>query len=175
MNGSERFALAKMSRGCAAATYACFAVGIGTVAFLALAGPEELAWFPPSFTAFIAAVFVFVWGHYRPNRFEVTEVGLSIVFPFRRKEFPIGGIASVRMIPKDEVGAMVRLWGAGGLWGVFGLCWSKPLGKFDAFECRSDGLVWVQFHLRRPLLITPERPEEFIAALQSRIPVQGEA
>ncbi len=114
-------------------------------------------------------------GYYRPNRFEVTEVGLSIVFPFRRKEFPFGGIASVRMISKDEVGAGIRLFGAGGLWGVFGLCWSRRLGRFDAFLCRSDAMVLVAFHLRRSLLITPERPEEFVAALESRIPAPSEA
>ena len=175
MNGSEQFAMARMSRGWAAATYACFAVGIGVPVYLFLATPEEMVWFPPSLTAFLAAVFLFVWGYYRPNRFEVTDVGLSIVFPFRRKEFPTDSIASVRMISKDEVGFGIRLFGAGGLWGVFGLCWSKPLGKFDAFECRSDGLVWVRFHHRRPLMITPERPEEFIAALESRIPAPGEA
>ena len=77
------------------------------------------------------------------------------------------------MIPKDEVGFGIRLFGAGGLWGVFGLCWSKGLGRFDAYLCRSDAMVLVAFHQRRPLLITPERPEEFIAALESRLPEQG--
>ena len=175
MNGSGQFALAKMSRGWAAATYAFFLIGIGTVVYLALASPEEMAWFPPSLTAFIVAVFLFVWGYYRPNRFEITDAGLRIGFPFRRKEFPIDSIASVRIIQKEEVGAAIRLFGAGGLWGVFGLCWSKRLGRFDAFLCRSDAMVLVAFHLRRPLMITPDRPEEFIAALKSRIPAPGEA
>jgi len=175
MNGGERFALARMSRGWAAATYACFAVGIASAVFLWATSPAEMAWFPPSLTAFIVAVFLFVWGYYRPDRFELTEGGVSIVFPFRRREFPLDSIASVRMIPKDEMGFGIRLVGAGGLWGVFGLCWSKGLGKFDAYVCRSDAMVLVAFQGRRPLLITPERPEEFIAALESRIPAPGGA
>ena len=115
---------------------------------------------------FIWIVFWFVWVTYRPRRFEIGEGGLGIVWPIRRREYALHEITSVRRIEAGEVGLAIRLFGAGGLWGLFGLCWSKKLGKFDAFITGREGMVLVSFRSRRPLLITPQDPDEFVVTME---------
>ncbi|MCU0242247.1 MAG: PH domain-containing protein, partial [Vicinamibacteria bacterium] len=55
--------------------------------------------------------------------------------------------------------------GAGGLWGGFGLLKTSRV-TFSMWLSRTDRFVLVSLRDTRPLLITPENPERFIAALR---------
>ena len=120
-------------------------------------------------SAFIWLIYLFVWVYCRPSFFEVGGGGLTIVWPMRTREFRRERIAGVRRISKQEVGRVLRLFGAGGLWGVFGLCRSKSLGFFDGYIAHPAFLVLIEFHGRRPLLLSPDRPDEFVADLKAML------
>jgi hypothetical protein len=62
---------------------------------------------------------------------------------------------------RREYGYGMRI-GAGGLWGGFGLL---KTGKttFSMWISRTDRFVIVELKDARPLLITPEDPERFVA------------
>lgn len=177
MNGQERtFALAKMSRGIWWATAGLSALLLAVAGALVFAAfflePElESEGLSPAFAlmfpGFIAVVFVFVWVYYRPSGFNMAEWGLTLRWPGRSKLYPREDITSVRAVAKSEVGTPWRLWGAGGLWGLFGLCRSKHIPRFDAFISRGDGWVLIEFTDTRPLLITPADPDQFVEALRA--------
>ncbi len=118
----------------------------------------------------IAAGCLLVWLYARPNRFEVSSQGLAIVWHLRRQLIPAREIARVRpMEPcelRQEVGLGVRI-GVGGLWGQFGWLWTTRRGNLITYVSRTDGLVLIERHSSRPLLITPADPEEFVKALQA--------
>ena len=160
----KRFPLAEMSAGCRIATWLAMVMACGAVA-MGVWGVCTQFWPILALPAIVVASFALVWCYYRPTDFVVSEAGLTIRWPLRSRLYPADEIERARIVAKSDIGWSIRLWGAGGLWGVFGLCWSRSMGKFDAFVSRKDGLVLIALRGRRLLLITPDRPEEFITAL----------
>ncbi len=108
-----------------------------------------------------------VWLWWRPARFEISLDKLDVVFPARRRSIPRTDIIRVRVMSKQEFrlefGNSMRI-GVGGLWGGFGWLWTRR-GLVDFYVSRSDGLVLIERRASRPLLITPEKPEMMVQAL----------
>jgi hypothetical protein len=129
--------------------------------------PESTILFATS--VFVGLVYVFVWKYMRPSGFEVDTLGLVVVWPWRRRVLSARNIASARIIQKSdfwsEFGFPLRV-GAGGLWGGFGLLWTHRRGWINFYITRSNDMVVVERAGQGPLLITPERPEEFLAQLR---------
>jgi hypothetical protein len=118
----------------------------------------------------IITVYAWVWLRFRPSRFVVRGGGLSIVWPLKHREVPSGEITDVRLLNRSElqqsIGWGLRI-GAGGLWGGFGWLWTKRRGIVQMYVSRTDGFVWIERTRGRPLLITPEEPEDFVRGLSS--------
>ncbi len=110
-----------------------------------------------------------VWLWSRPQRFEVDSEALVVVWPVRRRRVPRRDLTAVRLLSagdcRAELGRGLRI-GVGGLWGGFGWLWTARRGVLDFYVSRTDGLVLVERRSGRPLLITPEQPDEFVAALR---------
>ncbi|MEZ0336070.1 MAG: PH domain-containing protein [Gemmatimonadales bacterium] len=109
-----------------------------------------------------------VWARFRPTTFVVHLASLEVIWPLRRRRIRRDGISSVRVIDRQqlrqEVGWGMRV-GAGGLWGGFGWLWTSRRGIVQMYVSRLDRFVWIERGKERPWLITPERSEEFVAAL----------
>lgn len=119
----------------------------------------------------MVTIYAWVWLWWRPSRFEVGPTGLTAVFPLRRRQTEWHAIEKVERIDADELkrryGRLLRV-GAGGLWGGFGWLWA-PGGTWVEFYISSmHGYVLIERSGMRPLLITPDRPDEFVALLNSR-------
>lgn len=115
----------------------------------------------------MAALYAVVWLFFRPTRFDLDGAALRIVWPLRQRAIARGDIEGARVLTgadfRREHGYGMRI-GAGGLWGGFGLL---KTGKttFSMWISRTDWLVVVDVRGERPLLLTPEDPERFVAAL----------
>ena len=116
-------------------------------------------------------LYAWVWLRLRPSRFFVHPGGLLVRWPLRRREIRREEIAGVRVVHKrdlrKEFGWGLRI-GAGGLWGVFGWLWTRRRGMVRTYVTRTDRFVLIDRTCGRPWLITPDRPEAFVRALQSR-------
>jgi hypothetical protein len=114
----------------------------------------------------LAVLYLWVWLWMRPRHFVIDEDAIEIVWPLRSRRIQGAELCSARTITarefRREHGLAVRI-GVGGLWGGFGLLWTRPK-TFDMYVSRGDGLVILERDRARPLLITPERPEEFVRA-----------
>src|SRR5262249_21023833 len=115
----------------------------------------------------IVLVYASVWFLWRPTRFEIDRDTLRIVWPMRTRSIPRRTIATARLLAGDgfrrEYGYGMRI-GAGGLWGGFGLLKTRTT-TFSMWISRIDGLVLVTLRDARPLLVTPDDPARFVAAL----------
>ncbi len=135
-----------------AVPFVLFAAGLRGVAFL------------------LAATYAVTWLFLRPTAFEITSEALEVVWPLRRARIPrsdIRGASIVRAADLcDEFGTLLRV-GVGGLWGGFGLAWSSRGKHLGLYVSRQDAIVLVRCARARSLLITPERPEAFVATLAS--------
>ena len=115
----------------------------------------------------LAVLYLWVWLWMRPRHFAVDEDAIVIAWPLRSRRIERTGLRSARIITAKEFrrehGFAVRI-GVGGLWGGFGLLWTRPK-TYEMYVSRTDGLVILERDSARPLLITPERPEEFIRSV----------
>jgi hypothetical protein len=162
-----RFKLAPMSRLIAWTTAVCLLLP-GVMLLAALRTPVLPARALLCGTAgFVVLLYVMVWLFFRPTRFEVGDGELRIFWPLRAQRLPLAEVTGAELTDaarlRDEFGRGARF-GAGGLWGGFGWLLT-PKGKLSMYVSRTESMVLVRFRARRPLLITPERPERFLTAL----------
>jgi predicted DNA-binding protein (UPF0251 family) len=124
------------------------------------------ALWPP--VLFLLLVYAWVWTRFRPSAFVVHPETLEVTWPIKRRQLRRDQISAVRLVDRQELrqqaGWGMRV-GAGGLWGGFGWLWTSRRGIVQMYVSRLDGLVWIERGNERPWLITPERPEAFVAAL----------
>ncbi len=168
----QTFAMARMSAVVAAITWVCLLLPVGLPLLILLVGPYDRVkpLVAAALFAGVVVLYALIWGLWRPERFEVDAGGLWIRFPWRARHIPAEEIASARVVAKKELGVALRICGAGGLFGGFGLHWSSRVGLMDLYASRGDSLVRIDRHGRRPIVLTPDRPDEFVAALTSVAP-----
>jgi len=160
------FRLAPMSGLILGMTWALFLIPIGFLA-APLLDPRLL---PLALTGgAFALLYAFIWLYMRPSAFVVGPEGLDIRWPLRRRHIPRADVVGASEVGREalrrEFGLLLRV-GAGGLWGGFGLAWSSRGEHLGLYVSRhADGLVLVRCRGTRSLLITPERPAAFTAAL----------
>lgn len=108
-----------------------------------------------------------VWLCFRPTRFEVDADALRIVWPVWRRTIPRRNVLEARIVDAREIrqtqGMGMRI-GIGGLFGAFGLLRMRTV-TYSMWVSRTDGLVTVSLRDARPLLVTPQDPERFVALL----------
>lgn len=114
-------------------------------------------------------IYAWVWLRFRPTMFVVYANALEVIWPLKRRRIPREEITALRLVDGGEltreIGWGTRV-GAGGLWGGFGLLWTRRRGLVQMYISRTDGYVWIERGDKRPWLLTPVRPEEFIRALR---------
>jgi hypothetical protein len=120
---------------------------------------------------FVSLIYLLVWLYFRPTRFELSAETFTIVWPIRRYRVNLSDLRDAEMLSgrefKIRYGRAFRI-GAGGLWGGFGLMLIRG-GRLRFYISRLDGYVLVHARVGRSLLITPERPAEFVRRLKERL------
>jgi hypothetical protein len=120
----------------------------------------------------LCVLYASIWVWWRPIHFLVSADGLTLVFPGRRSKVPATRIVAVRPVTtaqlRERFGLLLRV-GAGGLWGGFGWLWSRR-GWVEFYVSTLDDYVLVERRGRIPLLISPEDPAGFVAALRAVAP-----
>ena len=142
---------------------------IAVITYVLLAAPFVLLAVGPRGVAFLLfAGYAITWLFLRPTAFEITPDALAVVWPLRRTRIARSDIVGASIVRAadlcGEFGTLLRV-GVGGLWGGFGLAWSSRGKHLGLYVSRQDAIVLVRCGRARSLLITPERPEEFVAAL----------
>lgn len=155
------FAPAPMSGKIRLLTWLLLLMPLGLAPLLVFADSPRPWWIVGSILAGILLVYSGIWLLGRPSRFEISPRGLRIRWPLREKQIPAENIASVETVDPDLLAGAIRTFGAGGLWGGFGLFWSRKLGHFVMYASRQDGWVRITFREGKDLLITPEGPGKF--------------
>ena len=122
------------------------------------------------FAVALVILYGLVWLAFRPTRFEVDANELRILWPLRRRSIPRENVTCVRRITRSEFRAEFGFYarfGAGGLWGAFGLLWTSKAGWVNLWVSRLDGWVLVERHGARPIVLTPRAPADFVRTLQN--------
>lgn len=122
---------------------------------------------------FIVAIFFIlliagVWLWMRPTQYAVDSRALTIIWPLRKDIVPRSGISRVRILDKiqakKELGFALRI-GVGGLFGGFGLLWTRRRGLIRFYITRLDDFILIDRRNGRPLLITVDNPRGMLKEL----------
>jgi hypothetical protein len=137
-----------------------------------LLAPGPIRWVLLGVTGFTVLLYLSTWLWWRPSRFEITGQGLSIIWPLRSSTTPAHAIRDAVVLGRADFrrdyGYGMRV-GVGGLWGGFGLLVTGK-GTLSMYISRTDAFVLIHREGDRPLLITPDEPERFLAELKTAIP-----
>ncbi len=80
---------------------------------------------------------------------------------------PIKTITSTRYIRRCDLGCMIRTFGVGGFFGSYGKFRSSKLGPMDAYITNSKNLVLIEYSDNKKILLSPDKPQEFIEKINS--------
>lgn len=83
-------------------------------------------------------------------------------------EIPLSQLQAASADP-TAMSSSLRLFGNGGLFVFAGLFWNRKLGRFRAFATLPQNAVVLQFE-RRTVVVTPDDPTRFLAALARACP-----
>ncbi|WAC18274.1 PH domain-containing protein [Luteolibacter sp. SL250] len=81
---------------------------------------------------------------------------------------PLAGLTSAEREPEIMKGCL-RLCGNGGIFSFTGWYWSRTCGMFRLFATNTQDMVALKIG-RKTIVISPDRPSEFIATLEERQP-----
>lgn len=118
--------------------------------------------------ASFVALSALIWLYLRPSRYIVDDDGVTILWHLRRLRIPRADIEGASTIGREllrrDFGWSARV-GVGGLFGTFGLLWTSKRGWMSAYATTTQHWVLLERRDGRPILISPERPDDFVRAI----------
>ena len=79
---------------------------------------------------------------------------------------PLDALVSAEWLPEGFGGAL-RLCGNGGLYSFTGWYHQRSIGRFRALATRTTAAVLLRFGNRAPIVVTPDDPPGFVAAVRA--------
>lgn len=98
---------------------------------------------------------------YHPTAYEVSTDRLIIRRPVSRVIIERSDIQMVKLLQASEMGAVIRTFGVGGLFGYFGKFASNSIGKMTWYATRRDRYVWIKTKEGNNIIVTPDDPKGF--------------
>ena len=112
------------------------------------------------------AVILFVIGRYAPQGYRLAADGVHVERRAVPRVIPYRTIRSADRVARPLAGISVTA--SKGLFGRFGRFWNSTLGSYRLFLTNRDTVVWLQTTTGL-IGISPDRPDEFVALLRTRI------
>jgi hypothetical protein len=160
---------APMSLSIRIVTSLVIAIVIATVATAVVASPRHPGvWFIPVFLALVC----FGCYLFAPVGYALEGDRLIVRSHVHRRTFgPVVRVARMQPAIKWNMWLGVRLFGNGGLFAGTGIYWNRLFGIFRAYvtSARKADLVLVETTGRK-ILISPERPDEFVESWKTSRP-----
>jgi hypothetical protein len=103
---------------------------------------------------------------FRPNNYSISPDKLLIHRMLGDVEIDRDNIQSVQEIDESQVKDSLRTFGVGGFFGNFGTFWNNKLGKMTWYVTRKNNFVLVETKDQKKIILTPDKPEEFVASFQ---------
>ena len=147
-------------------TIAAVALGVGAMTILGVvftARSGELLWL---FLSLPFAFLLLLVGRYAPTAYRLTGEGVQIERRAGPKVLPY---RTIRAVDREERRiAGIVLGGSRGAFGRFGRFWNGSLGFYRLYLTNDANVVWLSTE-NGWVGLSPDRPDEFVERLRSRI------
>ena len=104
---------------------------------------------------------------FHPTAYKVTQDVLIICRPIWNVQIKRADIQSIAIIDKKELSGAVRTFGVGGVFGYYGCFANYTLGSMTWYATRKDNIVLITTTNNKKIVVTPNEPSAFIAALKA--------
>jgi hypothetical protein len=162
MTSDQRFS-APWSTSVLLITYAVLGLMAGVAIVCHQQAPPDTRWLA---TGILAAI-VLVTLPFSVRGYVLTPEALWIERWGWRHAIPLSDVVSVTAYPEALRGSL-RLFASGGLFGFFGIFWSRRLRMFRAYCTAPKRSVLIKLR-QRTVVISPENPEAFVVALENAL------
>jgi hypothetical protein len=127
--------------------------------------PEE-AQFTIKFAVILIVILLSIVLLIRPNNYSVSSDKLLIHRILYNVEIDRNDIKSVQEIDESQVKNSIRTFGVGGFFGSFGKFWNSKLGSMTWYVTRRNNFVLVETKDQKKIILTPDKPVEFVASFK---------
>jgi len=129
----------------------------------------------------VAAVTLMIWPAlllfplWAPKRYRISDSAVIVHKWIGDELIPFEKITSVEILDSGEVfSGDLRAMGIGGYHGIYGTFTGGALSSFRALVTNYGPLVVLRMKREYPIVLSPERPNEFVRELNSRTGVPAE-
>ncbi len=102
---------------------------------------------------------------FAPRRYGLDSQAIRVRRAGPEVAIPLDRVASVERIDRKALGVVWRTGGIGGFLGFVGYFHGSKVGTFRAYTTRSNQLVLIRLTKGAPVLLSPDEPEAFVAAV----------
>ena len=133
-------------------------------------GGESVAIFFSTFTT--VALVIVVAALYMLHTTEITVNSTSLTIERKIKPLTINfsDIKSVSLVPKKDMGFVMRTFGNGGVFGYTGMYYSKAYGSMTWYSTNRKSYVLIEKTNGKKLVITPDEPESMLREIHAANP-----
>lgn len=172
--GHERVFSASLGARERLITYAVgYGVGIGVP--LALGVSFAIGFSQPALL-FFSVPFAVAFGipyFFRPTGYAITPAEIAILRPIGRKRISLDAICEVSSPARRPPGKSIGIARVEGFHGTFGSYWNRDWGRFQVFVTNSSNLVEVRLEDGSRVILSPDSPGAFVAALSETARERG--
>jgi hypothetical protein len=120
----------------------------------------------------LSALLILLAYGYSPRGYTVSERTITAKRLVGDVTVPLDGVREARAAVADDFRTCVRLWGSGGLFGYYGLYWTKKLRKCRWYVTNRKKTV-VLVTETRTAVFSPDDVAGFLAAIRAAVPVRS--
>ena len=122
---------------------------------------------PPVYIAILLLLLYTLAFAFHPSAYKISGDTLFICRPAGDVRIQRKDIKSAAVISKKELRNAIRTFGVGGLFGYYGCYANYTLGSMTWYATRKDKAVLITTTNNKKILVTPNDPAAFIAALHA--------
>ncbi|HEY4936344.1 MAG TPA: PH domain-containing protein [Puia sp.] len=119
------------------------------------------------FTLILLSLIYFLAYLFRPISYKITNDELIVNRLVKSVHIPRKNIVSAESVDRDMISWSLRTMGVGGLFGYYGRFMNYRIGNMTWYATRKDKAVLIRTLRDEKIILTPDEPELFLAALNS--------
>ena len=119
------------------------------------------------FSVILLSLIYFFAYLFKPVNYKITNEELIIYRHVKSVHIPRKNIVSAESVDREMISWSLRTMGVGGLFGYYGRFMNYRIGNMIWYATRKDRAVLIRTIRDEKIILTPDEPEKFLAALNS--------
>lgn len=125
---------------------------------------EDVKFIPIFISVFLLLIYLGTF-LFKPTNYSLTNEEIIIHRPLKDIKIDRRIISSAGLLDKEKLKGTIRMFGVGGLFGYWGNFANSKIGSMTWYATRRNNTVLITTIKNKKIVLTPNDPESFVAAL----------